>query len=101
MLQYTFKTYIFGGVEHYVYGEAYADDTVISSQAVTFPDSLLSLAYMDIDTVEPIIQKLNDALWQLTLTQEQQYQQIACTSVSYTHLDVYKRQILTQIINLI
>ena len=79
MLQYTFKTYIFGGVEHYVYGEAYADDTVISSQAVTFPDSLLSLAYMDIDTVEPIIQKLNDALWQLTLTQEQQYQQIACT----------------------
>lgn len=42
MLQYTFKTYIFGGVEHYVYGEAYADDTVISSQAVTFPDSLLS-----------------------------------------------------------
>ena len=63
MLQYTFKTYIFGGVKHYVYGEAYADDTVISSQAVTFPDSLLSLAYMDIDTVEPIIQKLNDALW--------------------------------------
>ena len=29
MLQYTFKTYIFGGVEHYVYGEAYADDTVV------------------------------------------------------------------------
>lgn len=78
MIQYTFKTYISGGMEHYVYGEEYADDTVISSQAVTFPDSLLSLVYMDIGAVEPIIQKLNDALWQLTLTQDKQYQQIAC-----------------------
>ena len=52
MIQYTFKTYISGGVEHYVYGEEYADDTAISSQAVAFPDSLLSLVHMDIDTVD-------------------------------------------------
>lgn len=77
MLQYTFKTYIFGGVEHYVYGEKYADDTVISSQAVTFPNNLLSLVYMDINTVEPLIQKLNDVLCHLTLTQDKQYRQIA------------------------
>ncbi len=78
MIQYTFKNYISGGVEHYVYGEEYTNDTVISSQATAFPDSLLSLVYMDIDTVEPLIQKLNDALWQLPLSQDKQYQQSAC-----------------------
>lgn len=44
------------------------------SQAVPFSGSLPSLANMDVGTVEPIIQKLNDALWQLALTKDRQYQ---------------------------
>ena len=77
MIKYTFKTYIFNGTEHYAYGEEDARGTTMFSQAVPFPDSLLSLAYMDVGTVEPIIRKLNDALWQLALTKDRQYQQSA------------------------
>ena len=44
MIKYTFKTYIFNGTEHYAYGEEDARGTTMFSQAVPFPDSLLSLA---------------------------------------------------------
>lgn len=77
MLRYTFKTYISGGAEYYVYGEEYADDSTMTSRTIPFPDSLLSLVDMNVSTVEPIIQKLNDDLWQLALTQDKQYVQSA------------------------
>ena len=52
MLKYIFKTYITGGVEHYVYGEVYSDTSAISSQSVSFPDSLVSLVGMEVDAIE-------------------------------------------------
>lgn len=52
MLKYIFKTYIADRVERYVYGEVYSDTSAISSQSVSFPDSLVSLVGMEVDAIE-------------------------------------------------
>lgn len=77
MVKYTFKTYLTDGVEHYDCSEEYGDDKIMHTQSIAFPNSLLALVYMDIDTVEPLIQDLNEALWQLACTHEGRYRQNA------------------------
>lgn len=52
ILKYIFKTYIADRVERYVYGEVYSDTSAISSQSVSFPDSLVSLVGMEVDAIE-------------------------------------------------
>lgn len=49
----------------------------LTIQSVSFPDSLVSLVDMDVGAIEGMIQQLNDTLWQLTLTQDKQYEERA------------------------
>ena len=77
ILKYIFKTYIADGVERQVYREVCSDTSAISSQSVSFPDSLVSLVEMDVGTKESTIWQLNNTLWQRTLTQDKQYQERA------------------------
>ncbi len=72
MTRYTFRTFITGEQEHYIYSEQTLGEAVTFTETMPFPESLMSLIYMDIETVESIIQKLNDAFWQLTTTQGEQ-----------------------------
>lgn len=73
MISFQFKTYIADGAEHYNYGADYGKEMSLTTQTVAFPDSLMALVDMDIDQIEPIIQELNEVLWQLTTTREKQY----------------------------
>ena len=73
MIKYVFKTYIADGVEHYVYGAVTCKDFDLKLQNIGFPDSLLSLAYMDIGTIEPLVKKLNDELWELITTHDKKH----------------------------
>ena len=54
---------------------AYAEEALCGP--VSFPDSLVSLVDMDVGAIEGMIQQLNDTLWQLTLTQDKQYEERA------------------------
>lgn len=77
MTRYTFKTYIAHEQEHYLYSEQTLGEAVAFSETVPFPESLMSLLYMDLDPIEAIIQKLNDEFWKLAVTKEEQHHQNA------------------------
>ena len=61
MPDYIFKTYIDGGGEYYEYTDA-ADRARTLKKDFPFPESLMSLLYMDIWELEPITKKMDRAL---------------------------------------
>ena len=61
MPDYIFKTYIDGGREYYEYTDA-ADREQTIKKDFPFPESLMSLLYMDIWELEPITRKMDKAL---------------------------------------
>ena len=61
MQNYIFKTYIDGGRECYEYTDA-ADREQTIKKDFPFPESLMSLLYMDIWELEPITKKMDKAL---------------------------------------
>ena len=77
MTRYTFKTYIAHEQEHYLYSKQTLDEAVAFSATVPFPESLMSLLYMDLDPIDAIIQQLNDEFWKLAATKEEQHHQNA------------------------
>lgn len=77
MTGYTFKTYIAHEQEHYLYSEQTLDEAAAFSETVPFPESLMSLLYMDLDPIDAIIQQLNDEFWKLAATKEEQHHQNA------------------------
>lgn len=61
MPDYIFKTYIDGGREYYEYTDA-ADREQTIKKGFPFPESLMSLLYMDIWELEPITKRMDKAL---------------------------------------
>lgn len=61
MHTYLFKTYINGGREYYEYTDA-ADREQTIRKDFPFPESLMSLLYMDIWELEPITKRMDKAL---------------------------------------
>ena len=61
MQNYIFKTYIDSGREHYEYTDA-ADREQTIKKGFPFPESLMSLLYMDIWELDPITRKMDKAL---------------------------------------
>lgn len=61
MQNYIFKTYIDGGREYYEYTDA-ADRERTIKKDFPFPESLMSLLYMDIWELEPITKRMDKAL---------------------------------------
>ena len=61
MADYIFKTYIDSGREYYEYTDA-ADREQTIKKDFPFPESLMSLLYMDIWELEPITKKMDEAL---------------------------------------
>mgnify|MGYP006927213419 CR=1 FL=1 len=61
MHNYIFKTYINGGREYYEYTDI-ADREQTIKKDFPFPESLMSLLYMDIWELEPITKRMDKAL---------------------------------------
>ena len=61
MHNYIFRTYIDGGREYYEYTDA-ADREQTIKKDFPFPESLMSLLYMDIWELEPITKRMDKAL---------------------------------------
>ena len=68
MIQNTFKTYLTGGREYFVYGE-----TERTEKDFPFPESLLHLLYLDIWKLELLAPKIGHALLELHQKREAQY----------------------------
>ena len=73
MSNYLFKTYIDGGREYYEYTDAADRDQTIKKD-FPFPESLMSLLYMDIWELEPITKKMDKAL--LSFYQSKDYNEL-------------------------
>ena len=73
MADYIFKTYIDGGREYYEYTDA-ADREQTIKKDFPFPESLMSLLYMDILELEPITKKMDKAL--LSFYQSKDYNEL-------------------------
>ena len=73
MPDYIFKTYIDGGREYYEYTDA-ADREQTIKKDFPFPESLMSLLYMDIWELEPITRKMDKAL--LSFYQSKDYNEL-------------------------
>ena len=73
MSDYIFKTYIDSGREHYEYTNAADRDQTIKKD-FPFPESLMSLLYMDIWELEPITKKMDKVL--LSFYQSKDYNEL-------------------------
>ena len=73
MPDYIFKTYIDSGREYYEYTDA-ADRAQTIKKGFPFPESLMSLLYMDIWELEPITKKMDKAL--LSFYQSKDYNEL-------------------------
>ena len=73
MPDYIFKTYIDSGREYYEYTDA-ADREQTIKKDFPFPESLMSLLYMDIWELEPITRKMDKAL--LSFYQSRDYDEL-------------------------
>ena len=73
MANYIFKTYIDSGREYYEYTDAADRDQTIKKD-FPFPESLMSLLYMDIWELDPITKKMDKAL--LSFYQSKDYNEL-------------------------
>ena len=83
MPDYIFKTYIDGGREYYQYTDAADRDQTIKKD-FPFPESLMSLLYMDIWELEPITRKMDKAL--LSFYQSRDYDELQIVAAGLKEL---------------
>ena len=83
MHTYIFKTYIDGGREYYEYTDA-ADRERTIKKDFPFPESLMSLLYMDIWELEPITKRMDRAL--LAFYQSRDYNELQLVAAGLKEL---------------
>ena len=83
MQNYIFKTYIDGGREYYEYTDA-ADRERTIKKDFPFPESLMSLLYMDIWELEPITKRMDRAL--LAFYQSRDYNELQIVAAGLKEL---------------
>ena len=83
MSNYLFKTYIDGGREYYEYTDA-ADREQTIKKDFPFPESLMSLLYMDIWELESITRKMDKAL--LSFYQSKDYNELQIVATGLNEL---------------
>ena len=83
MHTYIFKTYIDGGREYYEYTDA-ADRERTIKKDFPFPESLMSLLYMDIWELEPITKRMDRAL--LAFYQSRDYNELQIVAAGLKEL---------------
>lgn len=83
MHTYIFKTYIDGGREYYEYTDA-ADRERTIKKDFPFPESLMSLLYMDIWELEPITKRMDRAL--LVFYQSRDYNELQIVAAGLKEL---------------
>ena len=83
MPDYIFKTYIDSGREYYEYTDA-ADRAQTIKKDFPFPESLMSLLYMDIWELEPITRKMDKAL--LSFYQSRDYNELQTVAAGLNEL---------------
>ena len=83
MHTYIFKTYIDGGREYYEYTDA-ADREQTIKKDFPFPESLMSLLYMDIWELEPITKKMDKAL--MSFYQSRDYSELQIVAAGLKEL---------------
>ena len=83
MADYIFKTYIDSGREYYEYTDA-ADREQTIKKDLPFPESLMSLLYMDIWELEPITKKMDKAL--LSFYQSKDYNELQIVAAGLNEL---------------
>ena len=83
MHTYLFKTYINGGREYYEYTDA-ADREQTIRKDFPFPESLMSLLYMDIWELEPITKRMDKAL--MSFYQSRDYNELQIVAAGLKEL---------------
>lgn len=83
MHTYIFKTYIDGGREYYEYTDA-ADRERTIKKDFPFPESLMSLLYMDIWELEPITKRMDTAL--MSFYQSRDYNELQTVAAGLDEL---------------
>ena len=83
MHTYIFKTYIDGGREYYEYTDA-ADREQTIRKDFPFPESLMSLLYMDIWELEPITKRMDKAL--MSFYQSRDYNELQTVAAGLNEL---------------
>lgn len=83
MPDYIFKTYINGGREYYEYTDA-ADREQTIKKDFPFPESLMSLLYMDIWELEPITKRMDKAL--MSFYQSRDYDELQIVAAGLKEL---------------
>ena len=83
MHTYIFKTYIDGGREYYEYTDA-ADREQTIKKDFPFPESLMSLLYMDIWELEPITKRMDKAL--MSFYQSRDYNELQIVEAGLNEL---------------
>ena len=83
MHTYIFRTYIDGGREYYEYTDA-ADREQTIRKDFPFPESLMSLLYMDIWELEPITKRMDKAL--LAFYQSRDYNELQIVAAGLNEL---------------
>ena len=83
MQNYSFKTYIDGGREYYEYTDA-ADREQTIKKDFPFPESLMSLLYMDIWELEPITKRMDKAL--MSFYQSRDYNELQIVAAGLNEL---------------
>ena len=83
MHTYIFKTYIDGGREYYEYTDA-ADREQTIKKDFPFPESLMSLLYMDIWELEPITKRMDKAL--MSFYQSRDYDELQIVAAGLKEL---------------
>ena len=83
MQNYSFKTYIDGGREYYEYTDA-ADREQTIKKDFPFPESLMSLLYMDIWELESITRKMDKAL--MSFYQSRDYNELQIVAAGLNEL---------------
>ena len=83
MQNYIFKTYIDGGREYYEYTDA-ADREQTIKKDFPFPESLMSLLYMDIWELEPITKRMDKAL--MSFYQSRDYNELQIVAAGLKEL---------------
>ena len=83
MHNYIFRTYIDGGREYYEYTDA-ADREQTIKKDFPFPESLMSLLYMDIWELEPITKRMDKAL--MSFYQSRDYNELQIVAAGLNEL---------------
>ena len=83
MHNYIFRTYINGGREYYEYTDA-ADREQTIKKDFPFPESLMSLLYMDIWELEPITKRMDKAL--MSFYQSRDYDELQIVAAGLKEL---------------